>query len=295
MNYYAAGFNVIPLRPNSKIPLVPWESFQSQRVNPATIKTWWNEHRNAGIAALMGNISGNIIAVDIDPRNGGLESQKIIDLPETLTHKTGGSGFHYFYHMPMSHRKKIGVYPGIDLIGEGGYCVMPPSMHSSGQRYEILLARLISPAPKWLIDICDADNVPVEAKRIPVGERHDSIVHSIRGYAANTKHSFILLWKRAYWLVLKCAEPSPRHPVTFSELFHICLWAWNISHPYNRLAHAVAWKMLSGRCANGGDIVFGPATSSIHTFHLKQITPQQLNLSTSQSNTVIYPRRILCQ
>lgn len=269
LGYSEVGFNIFPIKPGSKIPIFSWKDFQSRKVSHKEITDWWSQHSNAGIAAVMGNISGDIVAVDIDPRHGGLESMKELYLPDTRIHKTGGNGFHYFYHMPEAARKKTGIFPGIDFIGEGGYCVMPPSIHESGQRYEILKALPIQEAPEWIIKMADSNVMPDKPEIIPVGNRHDSITRSVRGYAASTRHSFILLWKRAYALVLQCTEASTQTPFTFSELFNICLWAWNETHAQNKLAHASAWKMLAGRSKNTGDIVFGPAASHIHSFHLK--------------------------
>jgi hypothetical protein len=237
----------------------------------------------------MGSISSNVVAIDIDPRNGGLESMKGLSLPDTRIHKTGGNGFHYFYCIPEVSPKKTGIYPGIDFIGEGGYCVMPPSLHASGQRYEVFNAMPIQEAPEWIARIAALKITSPESGVIRLGSRHNSITRSIRGYAEDTRHSFILLWKRAYTMAVKCVEVSEEKPFTFGELFNICLWAWNETHKQSELSRDSAYKMLAGRCKYKGDIVFGPTSTSLFSFHLKQLnitTSQHHSTSTSQSDTV---------
>jgi len=292
--YVKMGISIIPLKTKSKIPLIDWKQYQHVRPNRPQVFDWFKEYPGANIGAIMGAVSGNIFAVDIDKRNGGLDTMKSLLLPATFTTQTGGGGFHYLYRYTETIRKQTGILPGIDLIADGGYCVMPPSIHESGNQYKILHDFPFCNAPNWIYELQQNSNSktfpPTNAEHsiIPIGQRHDSIKRSVRGYAVDTRHSFILLWKRASALVLQCTEVSTQNLFTISELVNICLWAWNEAHAQNQLAHVTAWKMLARRYKNKGDIVFGPATSSIHSFHLKQLTPQQPNTSTSQSDTVTY-------
>ena len=81
-------------------------------------------------------------------------------LPTTLTALTGGGGLHLlFVHLPdrtlRNHASRLpgiaGELPGIDLRGEGGYIVAPPSRHASAERYIWLdCSRTIATAPDWL-------------------------------------------------------------------------------------------------------------------------------------------------
>jgi len=79
-----------------------------------------------------------LIAIDIDPRHGGKESlQELIKkngmFPKTLTSNTGGGGYHPFFKEPsIKIANRTNILPGIDIRGEGGYVVAPPSFHQSG-------------------------------------------------------------------------------------------------------------------------------------------------------------------
>lgn len=98
----------------------------------------------------IGNIGGVVpegrIAIDIDPRSGGLESIEAYirehgTIPWTPTVLTGGEGFHYYLKLPDGvsvpsggSLAKLG-YPGIEWKGPGAQVVVPPSIHPSGKPY----------------------------------------------------------------------------------------------------------------------------------------------------------------
>ncbi len=58
-------------------------------------------------------------------------------LPETVRAETGGGGEHHFFRHPGGEVRnsagKLGA--GVDVRGDGGYIVVPPSPHPSGRRY----------------------------------------------------------------------------------------------------------------------------------------------------------------
>jgi hypothetical protein len=50
----------------------------------------------------------------------------------------------------------VGLVPGIDIRGDGGFIVVPPSLHASGRRYAWDLSAHpddvpLAPAPAWLL------------------------------------------------------------------------------------------------------------------------------------------------
>lgn len=118
--------------------------------NPAEVARWWHHWPWAGVAIRTGGPSG-LVVVDIDPGHGGLRTLDDLAragrLPtptlDTLGVRTGGAGHHLYYQHPRTvvantsgQLPNLGATPGIDLRGDGGYIIAPPSPHHSGQRYK---------------------------------------------------------------------------------------------------------------------------------------------------------------
>lgn len=108
--------------------------------DPIKVMQWWIEWPHANIAIVTGARSG-LVVLDIDPRNGGDLSLRQLEechgkLPQTLRSRTGGGGWHIFFKHPGGYIKSVsGIAPGIDVKGDGGYIVAPPSLHASGEHY----------------------------------------------------------------------------------------------------------------------------------------------------------------
>ena len=131
------------------------------------IRHWWTRGAGCGIGIATGVDSG-IWVLDIDTKDGarGMESLRELEaehgaLPETLTALTGSGGEHYYFKIPAGTtiRNRAGVRSGIDVRGDGGYVVAPPSPHACGKAYEWeALETDTGPvdAPQWLIAMVTA-------------------------------------------------------------------------------------------------------------------------------------------
>ena len=113
---------------------------------PAVIRKWWLHHPDANIGGCPGR--SGFIAIDIDPRNGGESSWMKLEAehgvaPETVTSQTG-DGRHLLFAHPgglLGSGKGLGV--GIDIRGDTGYIVLPPSLHKSGKSYRWIRSPLL--------------------------------------------------------------------------------------------------------------------------------------------------------
>jgi len=138
--YSTGGWSTVPLAAGSKQPLVPWQELQQRRALPDEIHGWFRRWPDANLGVVTGAIS-NIVVIDIDPRHGGQAALQLLEddtgpIPSTLEAATGGGGRHlYFAHPGRPVRNRAGLRPGIDLRGDGGLVVVPPSLHPSGRRY----------------------------------------------------------------------------------------------------------------------------------------------------------------
>lgn len=108
---------------------------------------------NLGVAT--GPVSG-IFVLDVDGPMGEASLAKFPPLPETLT-STTGRGRHLFFRYPEGIKvftRSSKFASGLDVRGEGGYVVAPPSQHYSGAQYQFLDPDMpIADAPDWLIEI----------------------------------------------------------------------------------------------------------------------------------------------
>jgi hypothetical protein len=142
----------------------------------ATIRQWWAQWPGANIGIRTGLPSG-IVVLDIDPRHGGDETLADLErqhgaLPSTIESITGGGGRHIFFVHPGGEVKSHNVAPGIDVKADGGYIVVPPSLHFSGSIYEWEGSSHpddVSPAllPAWLLAMVTAP--PEKARPASVG------------------------------------------------------------------------------------------------------------------------------
>jgi len=194
--------------------------------DPSTIDTWWSWWPQANVGVLTGEKSG-IIVLDVDPRHGGDgtlgELQKRYGrLPETLVSKTGGGGQHYYFRYPGYHvrTRQSAVGPGLDLKGDGGYIVAPPSLHRSGERYlwagdGFSQGAEVADPPAWLLqciegsqDAAQSSNCS-ESGKIAEGTRNNtlaSLAGSMRrkGMTLEAIESALLAESR-----IRCTPPLP--------------------------------------------------------------------------------------
>jgi hypothetical protein len=123
------GFRVIPLRPGKKIPLIPnWQNEGTWDV--AKIREWWRRWPSANIGILTGRYrDGYFCVIDFDPRNGGGWWDEVGEdvLPDTWVVHTPSGGRHFYYKTTELVRCEK-LPNGVDLRGEGGLVVVPPSV-----------------------------------------------------------------------------------------------------------------------------------------------------------------------
>lgn len=131
----------------AKHPLIK-DGTRSATVNVGQVRDWWRYWPWAGIGIVTGARS-QLVVIDVDPRHGGSDTLGLlVERQElaatTLTARTGSGGLHLCYRLPSGRKAGntsgrlpgVGVTPGIDVRGDGGYIVAAPSSHRSGGRYQ---------------------------------------------------------------------------------------------------------------------------------------------------------------
>ena len=165
---------------------------QDATTDEANINDWFSRWPAANLGVATGAISGFDV-LDVDPRHGGDDSIKDLEaehgaLPDTAEQLTGGGGRHILFRHHDGVRNKAGagsgLPPGLDVRGDGGYIIVPPSKHVSGRPYcwevssqpgEVPLADW----PAWLLErvigIKDAVPATVVDGAIPEGGRNETL------------------------------------------------------------------------------------------------------------------------
>lgn len=158
-DYHNRGLSVIPCEMGTKKPVVPWKKYQTTRPNDVELRTWEKKYPKCNVAVICGAISGMIV-LDIDSEEGyrWIKENGHAIPPTPRVESSPGKGHFYFQHPGFPVKNMIRKLPGIDIKGDGGYVVAPPSIHPSGSKYcwvpgyspaDVGLA----PCPPWLLDL----------------------------------------------------------------------------------------------------------------------------------------------
>ena len=124
---YDEGITPIWLPPNTKKACVQWGAIAREGCTRDNVADWFSDP-DRNIAVLTGRPSG-IVVVDVDTYAGG-------DPAPFAAHgaalvKSASGGLHFWYRYPGSHvPSKACPNPerkGVDVRGDGGYIVVPPS------------------------------------------------------------------------------------------------------------------------------------------------------------------------
>jgi Bifunctional DNA primase/polymerase, N-terminal/Primase C terminal 2 (PriCT-2) len=138
----------------------PWGSTR----DPDEIRAYWRRWPNAAIGLPTGAVNG-LFVVETDTIDGhgvdGRESliQLVVqhgDLPWTRMAESPTGSVHRYFKIPQGvaipcSASKLGS--GIDVRGDGGFVIAPPSVRPGRGAYFWINYAAIANAPRWLIDL----------------------------------------------------------------------------------------------------------------------------------------------
>ena len=196
LTYAAAGCPVFPCRPDKR-PVCAG-GFKDAVTDRKQVETWWTARPGMLIGRPTGAVSGVIVLdVDMDATQGkdGEASLSALTaqhgpLPDTWEVLTPRGGRHLYFRHPGGHlpnsASKLG--PDLDIRGDGGYVIAPPSRLPDGRSYQWeassdpeegapladlpgwLLALIVSPPSQQAPSATSADGMCIDA-----GRRNDSL------------------------------------------------------------------------------------------------------------------------
>lgn len=194
--WWRKGYNVVPRNTQKKHPAVYWTHLQTHFILDQEMRSHYHLYAG-GVGFITGAIS-NIVVIETD----GLLGLTVLDmfeclhgpLPKTLTIRSGsGRGFHYHFRHP-GHRVTTRANTSIklDVKGDGGFCVLPPTLHESGSRYEIVCDAAPANLPEALLDFieqkaAEAKGEKVEPRNHTLRSTHDTLAGDDYELGSNTK------------------------------------------------------------------------------------------------------------
>lgn len=147
----ALGFRVFPLWPNGKTPVIGKNDpaygnrgCLDATADPDQIARWWARYPNANIGIATGRLADDTLfaVIDLDehnPTESGNEAwaeltgrHGPVDTVEALTATGEGRHLYVLVSAPVTNAAGRNFPAGIDVRGDGGYVVAPPSITKDG-------------------------------------------------------------------------------------------------------------------------------------------------------------------
>lgn len=182
------GYRVFPCQPGTKIPMAGSNGCLDATRDQDQIEAWWEQHPDANVAVS----TDGLCVVDVDPIEEGdtrrenlfaQEQNRLEDLLVSAGTATPRGGQHFWFSQVEGQDIRNSgsqVAPGVDIRGNGGYVLVPPSVTADGE-YEWLMGwelecspELLCPVPQWMLALIEQ---PKELARrdddgnlIPIGK-----------------------------------------------------------------------------------------------------------------------------
>lgn len=215
--YLARGWHPIPcfFPPESggkygKRPLVSWTRYQTEAPAPSDIDAWWRRWPQAGVGIVTGAATG-IVVIDIDV-GASDDDVASFHIPPTAVSVTPSGGRHVFLRHPGVKVKTVaGLKPRVDVRGDGGFTVLPPSVRPDGKRYEWLIDDGMAEIPTGLLSLVKDDGWK-SAQRV-------DFASIVRGSHEGTRNA-----DATKLIGLLCRYLPPRH---WSSVAWPLVRAWN--------------------------------------------------------------------
>jgi Bifunctional DNA primase/polymerase, N-terminal/Primase C terminal 1 (PriCT-1) len=171
---------------HGKTPMTK-HGFHDASADEKQIRAWWAKWPSANIGIPTGAPS-RLLVVDIDG-SPGEESLKALEikygmLPRTRTIITSPGHLQLWFTQPENVTTKSSASvlgKGLDMRGDGGYVVAPPSIHPTAKKPYLVLREVGPlPAPAWLIELVRRGSVKSSSAKevpdsIPAGQRNTTL------------------------------------------------------------------------------------------------------------------------
>lgn len=290
LGYAKRGWRVFPVR--GKLPLVNhWDKVAT--TDEKQITEWFEDpnwefdspeqahYEEIGIGLVTGS---GLVVLDVDASHGGLESMGQLfseyegKLGDTPVVRTGGGGLHFYFstEVKLGNKDQRGTgRAGIDVRGDGGFVVAPPSIHASGNRYAWEDSSPTDELFQWPFDLHKAESspapgLPENGKGVAPGSRN-SVLMSLAGTMRRRGMSQLairmgLMAEQSTWdyplpeaeviaIAKSAMRYTPENPATSIELETMAVTASQFLHEE---VEAPTWLIDNVWAASAIGFVIGP-------------------------------------
>ena len=161
------GYEVFPIRQFGNSPITK-NGFKDATSEPSVYGEWFSKEKYKQIPfvniATVPMESSSIFDVDVDMhgKENGLESWRNLTrnkhIPRTLTELTQSGGLHMAFMADMPVKSRVGILPGVDIIGQRHYAIRAPSVREKGS-YHVFDWKIAN-APAWLLELIEEEKQP---------------------------------------------------------------------------------------------------------------------------------------
>ena len=174
IEYVDSGWSILPVKPEDKRPyMTNWLQYNHTRASKEMAVNWFKQLSGAGIGVVTGKIS-NMVVLDVESYCPTPIDELLKKYPTQMISRTGSGGYHLFYQFPQNVSKisnRVGIFEGADLRADGGFIVLPPTIHPNGNRYEWIKKGPLGAFPLSLLDL----------KSSPTTQNEGWITEALRG------------------------------------------------------------------------------------------------------------------
>jgi hypothetical protein len=183
--YAARGWEVLPAPPGEKLSYISQENDPDNKpwgktTDPDKIKSYFRRFRRANIGIATGADSGIVVLETDTPEGHDVDGEASLaeleaqcgPLPETLMFISPSGSKHRYFKHPRDRKVKTSASkpPGIDVRGDGGMVIAPPSIKPGKGAYRQLNDCEIAELPPLWLDL-------MEQKQSPTRQYNDVIYH----------------------------------------------------------------------------------------------------------------------
>ena len=175
--YHAQGYSIMPVKQDKRPMLAKWKPYQTIPATDEEVLKWFPKIGTPNIGIITGKISG-ITVIDIDNKVSQEQTdQMLIKFSPTLTIITPSGGYHLYYKYQEGLTISANAYPqfpNVDIRGDTGYVVAPPSITPKG-KYEVVKNLPLAPFPIHLFGTGKPKKTLEEKLTAKKGARNDTV------------------------------------------------------------------------------------------------------------------------